>query len=116
MSETRKAEIHALTYAICELMVALDRLFFRNIEGWELNRNGLDFEIEPGRYEKERLVKIYPLNWPQPSAVICRFDQRGELGWTAYKGSVHALHINFNFEFRTGFDGQNIIIESRDSL
>ena len=99
-----KREIHALDYAVCDLMAALDRLFFKKVEGWELNRNGFNIGVEAGEYSRERLVRTFPINWPSPSTVVCRFERFGRYGWTAYKGVVYAEHIGFRFTFKGGFN------------
>jgi len=110
VTEKTRSEIHALEYSICELMSALDSMCYRKIEGWELNRMGLDVTITDGPIDAERWVNIRPVGWPVPSEIFCRFYKSGDLGWTAFEGAVHALHIGFTLDFRASLDHQRRMV------
>lgn len=98
-------EIHALSYAISELMAALDRYLFDKVSAWKLHRDGLDVLVKSGLKIGERLVFIRPVGWPKESVVVCRFDRAlSKFGWVAYKGTVAADHLGVSLEFRANFD------------
>ncbi|TSC91972.1 MAG: hypothetical protein CEN90_87 [Parcubacteria group bacterium Licking1014_17] len=104
-----KREIHALEYAVVELMVKLTELTRGVVEGWCVE-GGLNLEIVDRIDESQDImVFIHPVNWPDESSYIsCVFIPFGKSSWRPYKGMISTPHLaNFKkLSFR--YSGGNI--------
>ena len=89
-----KFEIHALQFAICALMSALDRTFYgaKKIPEWRLLAGSFNVDIRERTSNSEIVVEIHPIEWPEGSMVWCKMIFSGKR-WDPYKGTVRAAHI-----------------------
>jgi|SRR3989344_3683150 len=92
-----KREIHALDYAVVELVSALEGLFRFAINPLELKiAGGLNIEKDI-RSVYEVRVRIRPVSWPEGSQIFARFHKGGEDAWKAFKGNFIATHLPSEF-------------------
>lgn len=91
-----KREIHALDYAIVELVSALDQLFRFAVNPIALQiAGGLNTEVEE-HSPIEMQVRVRPTSWPNTSWIFIRFQKNmreGEGSWKAFEGRLIARHL-----------------------
>lgn len=102
--EIVKGEIHALVFAIAELLGNLSALLADQVPGWDV-ANGFDYEIIDRRKSShDVIVGIHPVGWSRLTEISCRFLPspvrviRGggtSGGWNPYKGMITSPYPEF---------------------
>lgn len=91
-----RREIHALDYAICMAMSALDIVFHRHCEWWRINK-GFNIEIEDLRHTSsmDAYVHVRPVGWREDEYIVLRCRKFYE--WKAFEAFVFSSRLPKEF-------------------
>jgi len=116
-----KQEINALGYAVCMLIVELNNLLFKKVNGWHISGRGFNLEIvtteEEVKTGRTITVRIEPVGWQGRGYIAAKFrSSSGE--WVPIKGEIHNQQLNYantsvSFQCSGGLDSIPLTIWPR---
>lgn len=99
---TRRCEIHALQFAICQLMSRLNDLLYFRVKDWRPSQT-LNLEVSNVTLRgttTDMMVFVRPVNWPVTDLIAVRCFKFGaeerrddSLAWVIDEGSIHTKNI-----------------------